>query len=200
MANTARLYDVPIVGGDIAHHAGGLVATLTLIGEVTHRRAVSRSGAREGDWIYVTGRLGGSRLGYHWKFKPRLAEGAWLAERPEVRAMLDVSDGMAKDVLSITPAGCRAELEEARIPISRSAQTLARQTGQTPLSHALTDGEDYELLFAVNSAIDRSAFEQAWRNAFRIRLTCVGRFTKSSRSRTPGTVDLRSVHGFEHLR
>lgn len=199
LAQTAIRYDVPIVGGDIAHHAGGLVATLTLIGETSHR-AVSRQGAREGDWIYVTGRLGGSRLGYHVKFKPRLAEGAWLAERAEVRAMIDLSDGLAKDLLALVPKGCRPEIETARVPVSRSAQLLARQTKSPALTHALTDGEDYELLFAVNSAIDRAAFEQAWRDTFRLRLTCIGRFVKSTRRRVPEAVDLRQFHGFEHLR
>lgn len=200
LAHTARRYDVPVVGGDIAHHAGGLVATLTLIGESAAPRVLTRTGSRSGDWIYVTGRLGGSRLGYHYKFHPRLAEGRWLAARPEVRSMLDLSDGLAKDLLALTPPGCRPELAPARIPISRSAHIYARTSGRPTLEHALTDGEDYELLFTVNAAMDPTDFEAAWRATFPLRLTCLGRFVKTSRPRSVGTLDLRSFHGFEHLR
>jgi thiamine-monophosphate kinase len=200
MARVALRYAVPVVGGDVARLKGGLVATLTLIGEATGSRVLARTGAREGDWIYVTGRLGGSRLGYHWRFLPRLAEGQWLAGRAEVRSMIDISDGLAKDLTALTPPGCRAELLEADIPVSRSARTLARSSGRPALAHALGDGEDYELLFTVNGATARETFEQAWAREFPLRLTCLGRFVSSGRPRAAGTVDLRDYHGFEHLR
>lgn len=200
LGRTALRYAVPVVGGDIARHVGGLVATLTLIGEASGPRVITRGGAREGDWIYVTGRLGGSRLGYHWKFLPRLAEGSWLAGRAEVRAMIDLSDGLAKDIHALTPSGCRAEIVTRDVPVSRSARTLARTSGRTALEHALTDGEDYELLFAVNGATQREIFEAAWAEQFRVRLTCLGRFAPSSRPRPADGLDLRAYHGFEHLR
>jgi thiamine-monophosphate kinase len=201
LASVARRYHVPVIGGDIAHHRGGFVATLTLVGETVSSRAVTRTGARAGDWVYVTGRLGGSILGYHWRFSPRLAEGAWLAARPEVRAMMDVSDGLAKDIGALTPAGTLAMVPPDAVPISRSAFALARRTGRAPLEHALSDGEDYELLFAVNAHADRVAFETAWKRRFKLRLTCLGRFERTPRTGPPaGFLRWEDYHGYEHLR
>ena len=97
----------PIVGGDVARLGGAFVATLALTGEA-RGRVLTRTGSRPGDWIYVTGSLGNSLAsGHHFQFQPRLAEGAWLARRKEVRAMIDVSDGLAKDVRALTPPGRR---------------------------------------------------------------------------------------------
>ena len=135
LAADARRFGVPLVGGDLATHHGGLVATLTLLGETTApgARALTRSGARIGDFIAVTGRLGGSLpSGRHHSFTPRLAEGQWLARRPEVAALMDLSDGLAKDIHSITPAGARPLL---------FGELLPRHPG-VDLRGALTDGED----------------------------------------------------------
>src|SRR5690606_14694663 len=121
LAAVARRHAVKIVGGDIAHQKGGLAATLTLFGEAAPGdRVLTRAGARRGDWIYVTGRLGGSLPSrHHWRFTPRLAEGRWLAARPEVRAMMDLSDGLAKDIHALAPAGCTAAVEPDAIPRRR---------------------------------------------------------------------------------
>ena len=191
-----------MIGGDIARHQGGLEATLTLIGEATSGRALTRTGARTGDWIYVTGRLGGSLLGHHWRFQPRLLEGAWLAERPEVRALMDVSDGLAKDILGLTPNGCQAAIRPEDVPISRSARIAARRSHRPALEHALGDGEDYELLFVVNAQADRVAFEAAWKARFKLKLSCLGRFERMPRDRVvgPSYVNWRDYHGYEHLR
>ncbi|WP_221031039.1 thiamine-phosphate kinase [Actomonas aquatica] len=201
LATIARQHRVPIIGGDIAHHASGLIATMTIIGEAPEDRPLTRQGAAAGDWIFVTGTLGGSRLGWHYKFSPRLAEGQWLARHPHVRSMMDVSDGLAKDVHALTPNACRAALDGKALPISRSARKLATTSGVSPLHHALTDGEDYELLFTLSGKADPAAFIAEWREIFRRRLTCIGRFVKR-RARSPYTdeLDLASVHGFEHLR
>src|SRR5882757_5125457 len=94
LAADALQYRVKIVGGDITQGPKGFFgAFLTLHGESTGRRVVTRGSALPGDRIYVTGALGGSLLGHHYKFTPRLAEGAWLARRKEVCAMMDLSDG-----------------------------------------------------------------------------------------------------------
>ena len=106
LAAAARAYRVNIVGGDITQGPAGFFgAFLTLHGEAVGARVVTRGGAMPGDRIYVTGKLGGSLRGHHYKFTPRLAEGAWLAKRPEVCAMMDVSDGLAKDLDALTPDG-----------------------------------------------------------------------------------------------
>jgi thiamine-monophosphate kinase len=190
MADAARRFGVTIVGGDVAQHPGGIVGTLTLIGEATAPRVLTRTGARTGDWIYVTGRLGGSLpTGHHWRFTPRLAEGAWLAGRSEVRAMMDLSDGLAKDVHDLTPKGAEPAIESGAVPIRRGCDLRA----------ALSDGEDYELLFAVQARADRAALERAWQRRFATPLTCIGRFVRRGR-RPASALNLESFHGFEHLR
>jgi thiamine-monophosphate kinase len=152
---------------------------------------LTRAGSRVGDWIYVTGSLGRSLpTGHHLRFAPRLAEGEWLARRGVVRAMLDVSDGLAKDVRSLAPPGASAALYAGMLP---------RRAGAT-VREALCDGEDYELAFSVASGAARAALEAAWRRAFpRTRLTCVGRFVRAG-AVPPGAVELGEFRGYEHHR
>ncbi|HEX2099283.1 MAG TPA: thiamine-monophosphate kinase, partial [Candidatus Synoicihabitans sp.] len=196
----ARQYRVPVIGGDVAHLRGGFVATLTLVGEAVTDRVLTRNGARRGDWIYVTGRLGGSRLGHHWRFEPRLAEGAWLAGRAEVRALMDVSDGLAKDVLALTPGGAVPTIWADAVPVSRAAQKRSRQTGRPALTHAVSDGEDFELLFMLDGRSDREAFERAWRRRFPVELTCIGRITtEGDAAKESRRLRLEEYHGYEHL-
>ncbi len=189
LAACARQYGVPVVGGDIAQADGILAASLTLLGATTGPRVLTRAGARLGDWIFVTGSLGGSLAhGHHFKFKPRLAEGTWLARRAEVRAMMDVSDGLAQDLRALTPAGTMAALTASALPCRAGASVGA----------ALTDGEDYELVFAVAARADLASLQRAWHRAFpRTRLSCIGRFT---RTMPAGALNLGSYHGYEHLR
>ncbi len=200
LAAAARRFSVPIVGGDVAQGDGFLGAFLTLCGEARGPRVLLRAGAHAGDWIYVTGTLGGSLLGHHWRFIPRLAEGEWLTRRREVRAMMDLSDGLAKDLPALTPAGAAPAIDGDAVPVSAAARTQARRSGRTPLSHALEDGEDYELVFVVAARADRAGFERAWRRKFSpTRLSCIGRFVPAGK-RSPEAVDLAKYGGYEHLR
>ena len=191
LAAAARRYAVPVVGGDVAEADGVLAASLALLGTATGPRVVTRSGARVGDWIYVTGVLGGSvRSGHHHAFVPRLGEGAWLARRPAVRAMMDVSDGLAKDLRALTPRGALPAIEAGLLP---------RRPGAS-LAAVLGEGEDYELVFAVAARANRPALEGAWRRAFpRVPLTRLGRFVPAG-PLPPGCVDLSVFPGYEHLR
>ena len=197
LASASHRHGVSIVGGDIAHQPGGFAATLTLIGEASTDRVLTRVGAKNGDWIYVTGTLGGSLLGHHCTFIPRLAEGRWLADRAEVRSMMDLSDGLAKDLAALSPKNAVPALEAAAIPLSSAAHRLASTSGRTALYHALADGEDYELLFTVASRADRAAFESAWKRKFKTRLSRIGRFARTA---TFAHVNLQNIHGYEHLR
>lgn len=201
LAAAARRYDVKIVGGDITQAPAGFFgAFLTLHGEATGKRVVTRGGALPGDRIFVTGRLGGSLLGHHYKFSPRLAEGAWLAARKEVCAMMDVSDGLAKDLDALTPEGLAPALCEAAIPISPAARKCAAQTKQSPLFHALSDGEDYELLIIVCYRVDPARFERDWKKKFpRLKLSHIGNFVKKDAMPT-SAVRLVDFSGYEHLR
>lgn len=191
LATCARRYRVPIVGGDIAQAGGVLAASLTLLGAAAGPRVVTRTGARIGDSIYVTGLLGRSLAsGHHFAFHPRLAEGAWLAGRPEVRAMMDVSDGLAKDLGALTPPHAKPALEPGALPLRRGADLRA----------ALTDGEDYELVFALAAHTDAAAFARAWHRRFpRTRLTNIGHFARSN-ALSPSAVRLEDFSGYEHLR
>lgn len=190
LAACARRYHVPIVGGDIAQADGTVAASLTLLGEATGSRIVTRTGARSGDWIYVTGELGASLpTRHHVTFQPRLAEGAWLARQRAVRAMMDLSDGLAKDLRALTPPRCLPALRADALPLRRTADVRA----------ALTDGEDYELVFALAAGADREKFSTAWRRAFpRTRLTCVGHFAPV-KAWPAGAIDLSAYRGYEHL-
>jgi thiamine-monophosphate kinase len=201
LAACARHHGVKIVGGDITQaRAGFFGAFLTLHGEAAGPRVVTRQGARPGDRIYVTGALGGSRFGHHFQFAPRLAEGAWLAGRPEVRAMMDVSDGLAKDLLSLTSAGLAPALCGPAVPVSPAARRCAQRSRRPALAHALSDGEDYELLVVVRGRADAAKFERAWRKRFpRLRLTLIGVFVKQGRL-PAGALRLADYHGYEHLR
>ena len=191
LANCARRYQVPIVGGDIAQADGVIVASLTLLGRPVGSRVVTRTGARRGDFIYVTGLLGGSRRsGHHHSFVPRLDEGAWLARQSGVRAMMDLSDGLAKDLHALAPRGAEPALERDALPRRAGANLRA----------ALTEGEDYELVFALAARTDRPGFERAWRRAFpRTPLTCIGRFVWAG-ERSASALKLEDYRGYEHLR
>jgi thiamine-monophosphate kinase len=190
LARESRRHGVPIVGGDVARLGGSLVATLAMAGECAGR-VLTRAGSRPGDWIYVTGALGRSLAsGHHYRFTPRLAEGAWLAGRGEVRAMMDVSDGLAKDLGAMTPRGASPALYGDMLPRRRGAS----------VREALCDGEDYELVLSVAPGAGRAALERAWRRAFpRTRLTCIGRFARTG-AVPPGALNLGDFRGYEHLR
>jgi thiamine-monophosphate kinase len=187
----ARAYGVPLVGGDITQADHAFVASLTLLGAAQAPRVLTRSGAAAGDWICVTGALGGSRRsGRHASFTPRLAEGAWLARRRAVRSMIDISDGLATDLRALTPRRAAPALSAGDIPRNKGASLAA----------ALSDGEDYELLFTLAADADRAAFFRAWRAAFpRTRISCIGRFVPQGKMPSEA-LKLEGFHGYEHLR
>jgi thiamine-monophosphate kinase len=191
LAANARRHGVPLVGGDLATHRGGLVATLTLLGRATGPRVLTRAGACVGDFIAVSGVLGGSlATGHHWKFTPRLAEGAWLAARREISAMMDLSDGLAKDIHTLTPTRARAAIFADLLPLR----------GGHDLRAALSDGEDYELLFTLRGEPAAARrLVTAWRKKFpRVPLTVIGRLEPAGAT-SDGTIDLTAHHGFEHF-
>lgn len=153
LRDAADAFGVPIVGGDTNSWAGPLVVSVTVLGEATGRGPVRRSGARPGDWVFVTGPLGGSILGHHLAFTPRVREAQALHAAVELHAMCDISDGLAADLNHILEESrCGAVLVAEAIPVSPAAVELSRTSGKTPLPHALGDGEDFELVFAVSSA------------------------------------------------
>jgi len=146
----AEKYRVAIAGGDTNVWEGPLAIHMTAMGRVPVGGAWLRSGASPGDAIVVTGQLGGSILGKHLMFEPRLALAAELRRLGIVSAATDVSDGLGMDLLGMTVASkCGAEVHLDRVPISQDAVRCSERSGKSPLEHALGDGEDFELLLAV---------------------------------------------------
>src|SRR5262245_48518587 len=141
-------FDTAIVGGDTNTWDGGLVVSVALLGDVGPQGPILRSGAKPGDWLFVTGPLGGSILGKHLDFTPRVREARALQQHVRIHAMLDISDGLAADVNHLCEeSGCGAVLVAERIPISAAASHMP--DNRRPIDHALGDGEDFELAFAV---------------------------------------------------
>ncbi len=153
MRETARSYECPLVGGDIALHrdaSSPLVCTVTVLARPGPAGVITRSGARSGDTLYVTGRLGGSLgpdgLGRHLTFEPRISEALSLAEnlRTRLHAMIDLSDGLGRDAAHLARcSGVRIEIDAARIPCADGVDWR----------RAAGEGEDYELCFAATGEV-----------------------------------------------
>jgi len=149
MLDCAEEFEVRLVGGDVAATRGPLAVSVAILGEAV-RQPILRSGARVGDAIMVTGELGGSRLGKHLTFRPRQDEAVALAETCDLHAMIDISDGLARDLHHILEeSGVGARVFADAVPVSGAARRAAEVSGRTALDHALGDGEDYELLFTL---------------------------------------------------
>lgn len=139
-----------VVGGDVACGPGPLTVTVTATGRAP-RRPLRRDALQVGDTLHVTGTLGGSIAGHHLRFRPHLAEGAWLAGQPAVRAGMDVSDGLVLDLQTMLMASGElgAELDAAALPVRAAARRMEPGRPERALRRALYDGEDHCLLFAV---------------------------------------------------
>jgi thiamine-monophosphate kinase len=176
----AEQYDLAIAGGDTNTWDGPLAVSITLLGEVTDRGPLRRGGARPGDRIVVTGSLGGSILGRHLDFEPRVAEALELHARYELHAGIDISDGLSLDLAHIIEeSGCGAVVRADAVPTSDDARRLAEELddGSTALDHALGDGEDFELILAAPPDAARQMLAQP---PLGVRLTDVGEFVAES--------------------
>jgi thiamine-monophosphate kinase len=177
----AEKYDMSIAGGDINSWDGPLVISTTVIGQITARGPLCRHGARPGDRIVVTGQFGGSILGRHLDFDPRVDEALWLTENYDLRAGIDVSDGLSLDLSRLAAeSGCGAVIDLALVPVADAARELSRQQGATEaeldsaaLEHALSDGEDFELILAV---APEDAAQMIADQPLSITLTDIGQF------------------------
>jgi thiamine-monophosphate kinase len=200
----ARRHEVAVVGGETTANPERLFISVALLGWVPRGKGVLRSGAEPGDALFVTGELGGSPAGKHVEFEPRLAEARWLTEHFQIHAMLDLSDGLAGDLRHVLQASrVGAELMATAIPISREARLAAKAPppAKPPLLAALTDGEDFELLFTVAS---RQAVRllDAWRGRFpALPLTCIGKITEKEGLAIRDKQGVRplTAHGYTHF-
>lgn len=168
IAELARRHGTAIAGGDIVA-SPSILLSITVVGEVRSANRKTRSGAKAGDVFAVTGPLGASSAGLqilldrpdlrddprfadaiaaYRRPEPRLREGRRLGGSANVRAMMDLSDGLSTDLRRLCAASeVGAVLED--VPIAASARALAEVIGKDPLGYALDGGEDFELLVAV---------------------------------------------------
>ena len=196
----AQQFGVAVVGGETTANPERIFISVALLGTVARGRQILRSGAKVGDAIFVTGELGGSLAEKHLDFEPRLIEARWLAEHFSIHAMIDLSDGLAGDLPHVLKAsGAGAELLKDAIPISREAKSQAKR--KPAFAAALTDGEDFELLFTVAGG-DAVKLLDAWKKTFpKLKLSCIGKIVSSDgiliRDKT-GSHKL-NVHGYVHF-
>ncbi len=141
----ARAFGADVVGGDLSGGAGPAGLAVSALGELPgKRRAPGRDRAQPGDWVLLTGPVGGSGLGRHLRIEPRLAAGRALWEGG-AKALMDVSDGLGIDLARLADAsGVRIDLEA--VPIHADAKRAAGKSGRSAWQHALGDGEDHELI------------------------------------------------------
>ena len=198
----ADRYSVPLAGGDTAQSPDGILADIVVLGSVPAEQAVLRSGAKPGDFIYVTGTLGSSLVALnelrdgkklrprshpkHFYPKPRLAVGQLLREKKLASAMIDISDGLSTDLSHIC--------EESKVRAVVNAGDLP--TSAT-LEEGLHGGEEYELLFTAhpNRRIPRQIAGVA--------ITCIGEIVRGSGMRlvtAGGRNQILKPAGWEHLR
>lgn len=200
----ARRHELAIVGGETTTNPERMLISVAMVGTVQRGRAVLRSGAEVGDAIFVTGELGGSLAGRHLEFEPRLVEAQWLVQHFSLHAMIDLSDGLAGDLRHVLKASrVGAELLATSIPISREARRAAKaeSCAKPPLLAALSDGEDFELLFTVASR-DAVPLLDAWKKRFPgLPITCIGKITASEGITIRDKQGVRplTAHGYVHF-
>lgn len=200
----ARQYSVAIVGGETTTNPERMLISIALLGTVPRGKQILRSGAKVGDAIFVSGELGGSIEGKHLDFEPRIAEARWLAEHFSIHALMDLSDGLAGDLGHIVKASnVGAEISKMALPVSRAAKLRARagDAAKPAALAALTDGEDFELLFTLASK-DAVKLLDAWKVKFpEVKLTCIGKIVKGEgillRDRT--SAQKLNAHGYVHF-
>src|SRR5204863_1882477 len=186
LRRAADRFKVSIVGGETSSTRGPIVVSTSVAGFVEPDRAVSRCGGRAGDELFVTGRLGRALKKKHLNFIPRIHESRWLTENFSIHAMMDLSDGLGTDLPRLARAsklGFKINVE--KLPLARGATT----------TNAISDGEDYELLFAIPRR-DRERLERAWRKKFpKLLLTRIGRLSQLSIKASPARTNSQLLPG-----
>ncbi|MGH8100736.1 MAG: thiamine-phosphate kinase [Chthoniobacterales bacterium] len=187
----AARFDVSVVGGEMSGTRGPAMISVNVVGEVEKDRWMSRRGGRAGDDLFVTGRLGSASKGKHLRFVPRIAESRWLTKNFSVHAMMDLSDGLGTDLPRLAAASNLCfQIDKNRLPCARGAR----------IENAISDGEDYELLFTV-SPRNRDRLQQSWRKKFpRLPLTRVGSLHQQSAiNASPARTNRQLRGGYVHF-
>ena len=170
LSRAAKRFEVSIVGGETSSTPGPITISVSVVGFVERNRWVSRRGGRAGDDLFVTGRLGGALKRKHLHFVPRIAESRWLTKNFSIRAMMDLSDGLGVDLPRLAHAG-KVGFEIENLPL----------TSGVNIDNAISEGEDYELLFAI-SPRQSKRLQREWRKGFpKLPLTHIGRLNRKSK-------------------
>lgn len=186
LGKAAGMFGVGIVGGEVSRIDGPVAISVSISGVVEKERWIGRSGGKAGDKLFVSGTLGGSIRGRHLRFTPRIHEARWLTQHFKVHAMMDLSDGLGADLPRLARAsGLGFEVDRAALPRTRGCS----------VDQAISDGEDYELLFAI-APDDARQLTAKWRRKFpQLRLTHIGELTRESKIKNrkfpPGYVHFR---------
>jgi thiamine-monophosphate kinase len=192
MGKLAKRFGVSLVGGDFSS-GEKITVSVAVLGEVERKKTVFRTGAKAGDLICVTGELGGSILGKHLNFVPRLPEGQFLAASG-VSAMIDVSDGLVQDLKHLIEGkNLGFIIDEKQIPVSKAAHKLAEGNKPRALTRASCDGEDFELLFTVSPA-HFVTMKKLWPKKFQTKMSVIGSVTYSQKKQP-----LACLKGFRHF-
>jgi len=191
-------YNCALVGGDITSWGvdNPFAISVAMLSRPSGSRPISRSGAKIGDSICVTGSLGSAGCGKHLEFEPRVKEAIKIAEMVTVNSMIDISDGLSSDLKRICEQSrVGAVIDAEQIPISKEAEKK-----EEPLSCALNDGEDFELLFTLSQGDCRKLLKD-W--AEPVAITQIGTITdtKKMQIKMPdGQINDLQARGYEHLK
>jgi thiamine-monophosphate kinase len=191
-------YGCALVGGDITRWKGDepFAIAVAMLSKRAGNKPVRRSGAKVGDAICVTGELGGSGIGRHLIFEPRVKEALEIAGMVKLNAMMDISDGLSSDLKRICEQSKVGALIEAElIPISQAAKE-----SNNPLDSALNEGEDFELLFTVSKSQYKQLVKK-WRRFLAI--TKIGMITNTNKMQLKmpdGKIVELQPAGYDHLR
>jgi thiamine-monophosphate kinase len=192
LKRAASRFDVVIVGGETSATRGPATISVSVSGFVERNRWVSRRGGKKGDDLFVTGRLGGSLRSKHLRFVPRIDESRWLTQNFNIHAMMDLSDGLGADLPRLAKASRLGfKVDKNSLPLAPSAK----------IDNAISDGEDYELLFAT-SPRDRARLERAWRKKFpKLPLTRIGLLAQRLNSASPARTSTSQLlpRGYVHF-
>jgi thiamine-monophosphate kinase len=167
----AKQFDVSIVGGETSSSPGPIAISVSVAGFVERNRWMSRRGGKVGDDLFVTGQLGGAIERKHLQFVPRIVESRWLTKSFSIHAMVDLSDGLGVDLPRLARAskvGFKIEMEN--LPLTPGAR----------IGDAISEGEDYELLFAI-SPRQSKRLQRAWKKKFpKLAVTRIGQLHQRS--------------------
>ena len=191
-------YHCALVGGDITSwsNENPFAISVAMLSRPAKNEPVRRSGAKLGDSICVTGSLGGSGFGKHLEFEPRVNEAEKIATMVRLNAMIDISDGLSSELNRIcAQSGVGAIIYAEQIPISKEAQTT-----ENPLSSAVNDGEDFELLFTLSKKDSRELLDN-WNEP--VPITRIGEITNTRKMQIimpDGRIMDLPVKGYDHLK